>query len=93
MAKQLKPTFDGTLREAGAPLDEYVLEMENGSRAVCRTFGCNVYTYKTKDGIEVLGKRKDAVDIKSDSKAYAGGAPHCFPQVNRIISYYRDFER
>ena len=30
--KNLKPMFDGTFKEAGAPLDQYVLENENGSR-------------------------------------------------------------
>lgn len=87
MAAQLKPSFDGTMQEAGAHLDQYVLEMDNGAKAICRTYGGNVFTYITKDGIEVMGTRKDAVDVKSDSKPYAGGNPHCFPQVN--ISHYR----
>ena len=76
----MKPTADGTFKVAGAALDQYVLEMDNGAKAICRTFGGNCFTYITKDGIEVMGTRKDAVDIKSDSKPYAGGAPHCFPQ-------------
>lgn len=75
-----KPMADGTYKKAGDFLKEYVLEMDNGAKAICRTFGGNAFTYVTKDGIEVMGKRKDAVDIKSDSKPYAGGAPHCFPQ-------------
>ena len=45
-----------------------------------RSYGCNAFTYITKDGIEVMGKRKDAVDPRSDSKPYAGGNPHCWPQ-------------
>lgn len=57
-----------------------MLEQQNGARAVIRTYGGNCYTYKTADGIEVMGVRADAVDVKSDSKPYAGGAPHCFPQ-------------
>ena len=28
--KQMKPTFDGTFKEAGAPLGQYVLENDNG---------------------------------------------------------------
>ena len=77
-----KPMADGTYKKAGDFLKEYVLEMDNGAKAICRTFGGNAFTYVTKDGIEVMGKRKDAVDVRSDSKPYAGGAPHCFPQVN-----------
>lgn len=88
----MKPTADGTFREAGAPLEEYVMEMENGAKAICRTFGGNCFSYITKDGIEVMGKRKDAVDIKSDSNPYAGGTPHCFPQVrfckSKRLTYY-----
>ena len=84
----MKPTADGTFKVAGAPLDQYVLEMDNGAKAICRTFGGNAFTYITKDGIEVMGKRKDAVDVKSDSKPYAGGAPHCFPQVQHNEFYY-----
>lgn len=76
----MKPTFDGTLKVAGEPLAEYKLEMDNGAKAIVRTFGCNAFTYITKDGIEVMGKRADAVDPRSDDKPYAGGAPHCFPQ-------------
>lgn len=75
----MKPMADGTFKEAGAFLPEYVLENQNGARAVCRTYGGNLYSWKTKEGIEVMGVRKDA--DRSDSKPYAGGAPHCFPQV------------
>jgi len=80
MAKQLKPGPDGNMIEAGAHLPEYVLEMDNGAKAICRTYGGNCFTYITKDGIEVMGKRKDALDPRADTKPYAGGAPHCFPQ-------------
>lgn len=75
-----KPMADGTYKKAGDFLKEYVLENDNGAKAIVRTFGGNAFTYITKDGIEVMGKRADAVDIKSDSAPYAGGAPHCFPQ-------------
>jgi len=75
-----KPTFDGTYRMPGEHPETYVLENDNGAKAIVRTFGANLFTYITKDGIEVMGKRKDAADIKSEAKPYAGGAPHCFPQ-------------
>ena len=75
-----KPSFDGTFKKAGEFLDEYVLEMDNGSRAVVRSYGGNCFTYKTKDGIEVMGTRKDAPNPQKDEKPYAGGAPHCWPQ-------------
>ena len=74
----MKPRPDGTFGKAGEHLPQYVLEMDNGSKAIVRTYGCNAFTYITKDGIEILGKRADAV--LDDSKPYAGGAPHCFPQ-------------
>ena len=76
--KNLKPMADGTFKEAGAHLKEYVLENENGSRAVVRTYGGNCFSWTTKEGVQVMGTRKDCV--KDDSKPYAGGAPHCFPQ-------------
>lgn len=78
--KNLKPMFDGSFAEAGAPLPQYNLEMDNGAKAIVRTYGGNCFSYITKDGIQVMGTRKDAVDVSSDSKPYAGGNPHCFPQ-------------
>lgn len=66
--------------------EQYVLENDNGAKAIVRTFGANLFTYITKDGIEVMGKRKDAADIKSEAKPYAGGAPHCFPQVSTFVT-------
>jgi glucose-6-phosphate 1-epimerase len=54
--------------------------MDNGSKAIVRTYGGNCFSYITADGIEVMGKRKDATDPRADTKPYAGGAPHCFPQ-------------
>lgn len=75
-----KPMADGTFKKAGDFLDEYVLENDNGAKAIIRTYGGNCFSYITKDGVEVMGTRKDAVDPRSDSKPYAGGNPHCFPQ-------------
>eukprot|EP01041_Mallomonas_annulata_P006054 gene6054-12207_t len=74
----MKPRPDGTFGVAGEHLPEYVLENENGAKAIVRTYGGNLFTWITKDGIEIMGKRPDAV--RDDSKPYAGGAPHCFPQ-------------
>lgn len=76
----LKPMFDGTLKMPGEHLDEYVLEHENGARAVIRTYGCNAFSYINKDGVQVMGKRQDAPNPQKDEKPWAGGAPHCFPQ-------------
>ena len=58
---------------------EYTLE-NSGASCTIRTYGGNVFSYKTKDGIEVMGKRKDAPDPQMDAKPWAGGNPHCFPQ-------------
>lgn len=74
----MKPMADGTFKMAGEHPKSYVLENDNGARAEIRTYGCNTFTYTTKEGIEVMGVRKDA--LLDDSKPYAGGAPHCFPQ-------------
>lgn len=73
-----KPTSDGGSKTAGEPLPEYTLALDNGAKAVVRTYGGNCFSYITKDGIEVMGTRGDAV--RDDSKPYAGGNPHCFPQ-------------
>lgn len=83
----MKPTPDGTFKKAGEFLPEYVLEMQNGAKAIVRTYGGNCFSYVTSEGVQVMGVRKDAADIKSDSKPYAGGAPHCFPQVCNINIY------
>lgn len=56
------------------------MEMANGAKAVVRTYGGNVFSYRTADGIEVMGTRADADTAFTDAKPYAGGVPHCFPQ-------------
>ena len=76
----MKPMFDGTFKKAGEHSEQYVLEMDNGARAIVRSYGGNAFSYITKDGVEVMGKRKDAPTPIADTKPYAGGAPHCFPQ-------------
>jgi len=73
-------SWDGILKKQGAARGEYDLALDNGAKAIIRTYGCNVFTWITKDGIEVMGKRGDAADPRADEKPYAGGAPHCFPQ-------------
>jgi len=72
-------THDGLLKKQGDARQEYNLDLD-GAKAIVRTYGGNVFTYITKDGIEVMGKRADALDARADEKPYAGGAPHCFPQ-------------
>ena len=52
---------DGSYKKAGEFPDTYLLEMENGAVAKVRTYGGNCFTYKTADGIEVMGTRGDAV--------------------------------
>jgi len=66
------------LKKRGSALPEYVLEQQNGAIAVIRTYGGNAYTWKTGDGIEILGKAPGA-DPLADDKAYQGGAEHVFP--------------
>ena len=62
------------------PQPQYELHHKSGAKASVRTYGGNCFSYITKDGIQVMGTRADA-DVKfTDSKPYAGGNPHCFPQ-------------
>lgn len=69
-----------TFKADAAPQPQYELHHSNGAKAIVRTYGGNCFSYVTKDGIQVMGTRADA-DIKfTDSKPYAGGNPHCFPQ-------------
>jgi hypothetical protein len=51
--RNLKPTFDGTFKEAGAPLEKYVLEHENGDRALVdtKTATCISWIHKGKERI------------------------------------------
>lgn len=88
----MKPRPDGTFGVAGEHLPEYVLEMDNGSKALVRTYGGNLYSWVTKDGIQIMGKRPDAVD-RDDSKPYSGGAPHCFPQFGPGVLPQHGFAR
>ena len=77
----MKPGPDGKFKKAGEHLAEYLLENENGSKALIRTYGCNAFSWTTADGTQVMGTRNDApLGDKMDSKPHPGGAPHCFPQ-------------
>jgi len=87
----MKPRPDGSFGVAGEHLPQYVLENENGAKAIVRTYGCNLFTWITKDGIEIIGKRPDAV--LDDSKPYAGGVPHCFPQFGPGAMLQHGFAR
>ena len=51
--KNLKPTFDGTFKEAGAPLEKYILENENGDKAIvdCKTATCISWVHAGKERI------------------------------------------
>lgn len=73
-------TWDGKFKKQGDAREEYILENDNGARAIVRTYGGNVFTWTTADGTEVMGTRADAANPRADEKPYAGGAPHCFPQ-------------
>jgi hypothetical protein len=45
--------FDGTFKKAGEHAEQYTLEMDNGAKAIVRSFGGNAFSYITKDGVEV----------------------------------------
>jgi len=53
--KNLKPQFDGTFKEAGAHLETYVLEHENGARALVDTHDATCVSFIDKDGVQVIG--------------------------------------
>ena len=48
-------------QEAGAPLDQYVLENDNGARAIVRTYGGNSISYITK--VQLMFKAVLILDI------------------------------
>ena len=52
--RQLKPQFDGTFKEAGAHLEKYVLEHENGARAIVDTATATCISWITKDGVQLI---------------------------------------
>jgi hypothetical protein len=66
----LKPTFDGTFKEAGAHLEKYVLEHENGSKAIVDTKTATCISWKKADGKELITS-KDSVH-KLNGKTLTG---------------------
>ncbi len=52
--KNLKPMFDGTFKEAGAHLEKYVLEHENGSKAIVDTKTATCISWKNAAGVELI---------------------------------------
>lgn len=63
----MKPTFDGTFKEAGAPLEKYVLEHENGAKALVDTKTATCVSWVDQNGVQVIGGPHNA---------------HFFPDVN-----------
>lgn len=54
--RNLKPMADGTFKEAGAHLETYVLEHENGARALVDTATATCISWITKDGKQLIEK-------------------------------------
>jgi hypothetical protein len=50
----MKPMADGTFKAAGEHLKEYILEHDNGSRAVVDTKTATCTSWKTADGKEMI---------------------------------------
>jgi len=65
--KNLKPQFDGTFKEAGAHLETYVLEHENGARALVNTHDATCVSFIDANGVQVIGGK---------------GTVHRFPDAN-----------
>ena len=69
--KNLKPTFDGTFKEAGAPLQQYVLEHSNGDRAIVdtKTATCISWIHK---GVERIASPENVHRFPSVTTTLAG---------------------
>lgn len=50
--------------------EQYSLSLANGASAIVRTYGGNSFSYITKDGIQVMGTRKDAPNPIAGKKAF-----------------------
>lgn len=84
--RNLKPTFDGTFVEAGAPLEKYVLENENGDKAFVdtKTATCISWVHK---GVERISS-KDSVHRFPDANTKLAG--EFFPEERaKKISFDR----
>ena len=70
--KNLKPMFDGTFKEAGAHLEVYTLEHENGSKALVDTKTATCISWKNAAGVEMISSKAN-VHMFPDSKTTLKG--------------------
>ena len=70
--KNLKPMFDGTFKEAGAHLEKYVLEHENGSRAIVDTKTATCISWKNAKGVEMIAAPTNVHRFPSTSATLNG---------------------
>ena len=75
----MKPQFDGTFKEAGAHLEKYVLEHENGARAIVDTKTATCISWVDQNGNQVIGSAA-TVHMFPDAKSPLGG--HFVPGKN-----------
>jgi len=68
--KNMKPMFDGTFKEAGAHLETYVLEHDNGAKALVNTHDATCTSWVDVDGVQVIGGK---------------GSVHRFPDANTVL--------
>jgi len=99
----MKPQFDGTFKEAGAHLETYVLEHENGSKALVDTKTATCVSWKTADGKEMITK-KDTVHMLNGAPLTGEFVPEerakkvsfdrmifkCTPESNKELEYRCD---
>lgn len=79
LCSNMKPQFDGTMKEAGAHLEKYVLEHENGARAIVDTKTATCISWVDQNGVQVIGGA-GSVHMFPDSKTVLGG--HFVPGKN-----------
>eukprot|EP01038_Epipyxis_sp_PR26KG_P008713 gene8713-11774_t len=70
--KNMKPQFDGTFKEAGAPLEVYVLEHENGARALVDTKTATCISWVDQNGVQVIGGKDNAHRFPNPSTVLDG---------------------
>lgn len=59
--------FQGTMKEAGAHLEKYVLEHENGARAIVDTKTATCISWIDQHGVQIIGSA-NTVHMFPDSK-------------------------
>ena len=69
--KNLKPMFDGTFKEAGAHLETYVLENENGDRALVDTKTATCVSWK-RGGKEMISSKESVHFFPSSTTPLVG---------------------